>query len=119
MIRLPSNWLKRVRVRELSHDKSIIVLLLSFRNDHGQYFNWYQTVNATHGMDAASKLEEGLSLLSHIELSAEDPLINATARQRAEALDQNWEQVVQPNTLNLKDFRDKHGLDDPEEKKYA
>jgi hypothetical protein len=115
MINLPSNWLKRVQVRELPHDPSIIVLLLNFTNDHNQYFRWYQTINAKHGLTAASKLEEGLSLLGHIDLELEDPYINATSREKAEALDQHWQQVTVPNTLNLKDFRAKHGLRDPEE----
>lgn len=115
MISLPSNWLKRVQVRELPHDPSFVVLLLRFRNDAGQYFNWHQPINATHGLTAASKLEEGLSLLSHINLETEDPFINATSREKAEALDQHWEQVMIPNTLNLKSFREKHGLRDPEE----
>ena len=119
MIKLPSNWLKRVQVRELPHDPSFIVLLLSFHNDHGQHFNWYQTIVGKHGVAAADKLEEGLSLLGHIDLSQEDPFINSTSREKSEALDQNWEQVVLPNTLNLKDFRAKHGLKDPEEANRA
>jgi hypothetical protein len=116
MINLPSNWLKRVQVRELPHDPTFIVLLLAFRNEHGQCFNWHQPISVKHGITAASMLEEGLSLLSHINLANENPFINATSRMKSESLDQNWEQVMLPNTLNLKDFRAKHGLRDPEER---
>lgn len=115
MIRLPSNWLKRVQVRELPHDRTFAVLLLSFRNEHGQLFSWYQTIQGTHGMTAASLLEEGLSLLSHIDLENEQPYVNEKSSEKAESLDQKWEQVTLPNTLNLKDFRAKHNLKDPEE----
>lgn len=119
MIKLPSNWLKRVQIKELPHDPSFVVLLLNFSNDHGQYFRWYQSLQAKHGMTAASKLEAGLSLLNHIDLDNEDPYINATSSEQAEALDQNWQQIMIPNALNLKDFREKHGLKDPDEARHA
>lgn len=117
MINLPHNWLKYVKVREIPHDPTFAALLVRFRNEHGQVFSWYQVLQAHHGMTAASLLEGGLSLLSHVDLATEDPYINETSREKAESLDQSWEAIEIPGTLNLKHFREKHGLPDPEEVK--
>jgi hypothetical protein len=115
MIKLPNNWLKTTRVHELPHDPFRAVLLLSFKNAHDQVFNWYQVIEGEHGVRASAMLEEGLKLLSRIDFANEEPYVNKTQRQKTPALDQEWEQVLIPNTINLKDFRTKHSLKDPEE----
>jgi hypothetical protein len=119
MISLPSNWLKMVRVREYPHDSAHASLLIQFVNDHGQTINLFQHLQGRHGMTAASQLEDGLAKMAKFDLAHMDPFINATARERIPARDQNWTATPLPNTLNLKDFRAKHNLRDPEEANRA
>ncbi len=90
-------------------------MVVAFINEHGQTIALYQKLEGTHGMTAASQLEVGLVWIGNLNFAEMDPYINATSRETAPALDQKWTAKPLPNTLNLKDFRAKHGLRDPEE----
>lgn len=119
MIQLPSNWIKYARIREYPHDPGHATLHVNFVNEAGQVFNVYQQLESVHGDRPADHLDEALTALKAMDLEHMDPFLSNRVRQTGPAVDQNWTSVPAANTINLKEFREKYNLKDPEDRARA